>query len=123
MTIEDALFPLYILALPLIVLYFLRDEIFHSWARFILVWAPLSVILTVLNGPYSSIVSPGSEGAARILAGITVMMSLSIFVLKSWDLRRADKGNPLAWWIKWISLVFAFAFSLAISVYVYGLIW
>lgn len=123
MTIEDALFPLYTLAVPLIVLYFLRDEIFRSWVRFNSVWVPLSVILIVLSHPYDNFPFPSSDGISRILGWITVMMSLSIFVLKSWELRRKDQGNPLAWWIKWPSLVAAFALSTILSAYIYGLIW
>lgn len=123
MTIEYALFPLYILAVPLIVLYFLRDEIFRSWVRFILVWAPLSVILTVLSHPYDNFPFPASDGISKILGFIAVTMSLSIFTLKSWELRRKDQGNPLACWVKWPSLLVAFVLSVVLSFYLYGLIW
>lgn len=123
MTVKDALLSLYILAIPAIVACFLRDKIFRSWVRFILVWAPLSFILIVLSGPYSDIIGPGSGGVSKILAGITVMVSFLIFFLKSWELYRIDKGNPLAWWIKWPSLVTAFVLSGVLSVYIYGLFW
>ncbi len=123
MTIEDALFPLYILALPLTALYFLRDEIFRSWVRFILIWAPLSVILTMLSHPYDNFPFPASGGISIILGWIMVTMSLAIFALKSWELHRVDQGNPLAWWVKWAGLVAAFILSVVLSVYTYGLIW
>lgn len=105
-----------------IALYFLRDEIFRSWIKFIAWWLPLGSLLLVI-GLNTSNGFVGPLFPAQFFAFTIISMSGFLFILKSLELRRADQGNPLAWWIKWPSFVAAFALSVIFSAYSYGLIW
>ena len=102
-------------------LYFLRDEIFRSWLKFIAWWLPLGSLLWFVD-------SSGSGGwvdiqmIPRLLTTSTlVLMSFFLILIRNWELDRADGGVTVAWWIKWTMLIVAFTSSF-LSVYVYGLI-
>jgi hypothetical protein len=105
----------------LLLLYFLREEIFRSWLKFVAWWIPVGSLL-VFTGLGSSGI-PGNLFPAQFFAFTIISMSGCLFALKSWELHRIDKGNPPARWVKWPSFLVAFVLSVVLSFYLYGLIW
>ncbi len=117
------LLPLVLGGLPIsIVSYFLRDEIFQSWIKFIAWWVPVGSLLSIvaLNSSGGFI---GNFFPSQVFAFTIIAMSASLFAIKTWELRRASQGNPIKWWIKLPSFVATFTLSLALSYYAYGLFW
>lgn len=104
-----------------VIVYFLRDEIFYSWLKFIAWWLPLGSLMAFITSDDSGII--GNLFSSQFFAFTIISMSGCVFALKSWELHRTDLGNPLAWWIKWPSLVIAFILSIILSAYIYGLFW
>ncbi len=102
-------------------LYFLRDEIFRSWLKFIAWWLPFGSLLVYVGLGLSGI--PGNPFPAQIFAFTIVAMSLFLFAIKTWELRRAEQENPLTWWVKWPVFVVVFVLSVVLSAYIYGLFW
>ena len=118
----DILMPFYVVSIPMFVLFFLRDEIFRSWLKFIAWWLPLGSLLSIIaSGNSSGFI--GNLFPTQFFTFTIVVMSIFLFVIKTWELRRADRGNPLAWWVEWTSLVAAFVLSVILSYYIYGLFW
>lgn len=102
---------------------FLRDEIFRSWLKFIAWWLPIGSILSFIDSQSSGGWINISLFPTQFFAFTILAMSGFLFGLKSWELHREDQGNPLAWWVKWSSLVVAFIISVVLSAYTYGLFW
>ena len=105
-----------------VLMVFSKNEVFLSWIWMLAWWTPSSLYLiwmTKMGGMFS----PGSEGMSRISGEILFLMSLVIFSVKSWELRRNDSGKPLAWWVKWGILVLGFVASVIASIYIYEFVW
>ncbi len=110
--------PLSALLVSLVPLYFLRDEIFRSWLKFIAWWLPLGSVLSIvaLNSSGGFI---GNLFPAQFFAFSIIFMSLFLFAIKTLELHRTDGGMPMQWWVKWPTLILAFAMSLVLSRYAY----
>jgi hypothetical protein len=118
---EDMFLPLFVLTLPILVLFFLRDELFRSWLRFLAWWLPVGYILSYGIG-YSTGYISIELWNTRLTSFVILSFSLLLFVIKTWELRRQEAGTPIAPWLVWTTLVLAFAASL-VPGYIYGLIW
>ncbi len=74
-----------------IILYFLREEVFRSWARFAKWYLSASVVLLVLgsnqHGGYISGGLNDRESMTWFLAGLFFVISLFLIATKSWKLR------------------------------------
>lgn len=76
-------------------LLFIRQEVFHSWKKFAIVYLPVAAILLFIAAGESG----GGIGFARIdgeiiswfLSGIFLFISLLIICIKSWKLRKGDQ--------------------------------
>ncbi|MEK7520288.1 MAG: hypothetical protein AAB581_03555 [Patescibacteria group bacterium] len=77
-----------------IILYFLREEIFHSWARFTKWYLPLAAILIVFVADSRGGLFIGfgggfdREGMVWFTAGLFFIISLILIIYKSLKLRR-----------------------------------
>ena len=79
-------------SLSLSILYFLREEVFHSWLRFMKWYAPIATIAVILSNG-----SHGGWGIGNIFApefvimwsaGLFFLISLFLIAIKSWNLRK-----------------------------------
>jgi hypothetical protein len=104
-----------------IAFYFLRDEIFRSWLKFIAWWLPVGTLLVFAESGGRGSILGVSLFPAQLFALTIVIESLLLFTIKMWELRRADQGNLIAWWVKWSSHITSFVLSVALSYYIYGL--
>ncbi len=105
-----------------LLLLFLRDELFRSWLRFLAWWLPVGYFLSYSLG-YSAGYISFELFNTRLMSFVILSFSPLLFAIKIWELRRIEAGNPIALWLKWASFVFAFALSIVLSGYIYGLIW
>ena len=79
------------LLLVSLTLLFTREEVFHSWKKFVIVYLPIATILLFITAGESG----GGIGLARIdgeiiswfLSGLFLIISLLIIGIKSWRLR------------------------------------
>ncbi|HLC99349.1 MAG TPA: hypothetical protein VJC11_00100 [Patescibacteria group bacterium] len=82
-------FSLFVISL---ILFFLREEVFHSWKKFAIVYLPLAAVILYATAGESG----GGIGVARIdgeiiswfLSGFFLFISILIIGVKSWKLRR-----------------------------------
>lgn len=70
------------------ILLFLREQVFHAWSKFSVIFLPIAIVLIVIaptiNG---TLIGFDKESAALWLAIIFLIVSLLIIVLKSFRLR------------------------------------
>ncbi len=92
---------LFLILLPIslfltsLILLFTREEVFHSWKKFVIGYLPIALILLFLTAGESG----GGIGFAAIdgeiiswwLAGLFLIISLLIIGIKSWKLRDREK--------------------------------
>lgn len=82
-----------------LILFFLHEEVFHSWKKFAIIYLPLAAIILVAAAGESG---GGGIGAARIdgeiiswlLAIVFLTVSIGIIGYKVWQERRQRKEIP-----------------------------
>ncbi len=82
-------FSLFVISL---ILFFLREEVFHSWKKFAIIYLPIAALILFVTAGESG----GGIGLARIdseiiswwLSGLFIFISLIIIAVKSWKLRK-----------------------------------
>lgn len=95
-------------------------RMFFSWMKFAFVWALFSWWFIWINRS-GGMFSPGPYGSAKLTSMVLVFMSLFLFIIKSWEFKNLDNKTPVQLWLKWFLLALAFCFSVAFSVFAYGL--
>ncbi len=113
-------FFLFILISVLIISPF-KNIIFSSWIRLLVFVLPLSMGFIWINRD-GGMLSPGAEGASIISGMFIFLMSLSLILIKSWELKALDHSAPVNPWLKWLLFVLAFVASIALSIFLYGFI-
>jgi hypothetical protein len=90
-TIGEPLFNFSLCALlVLVILHFLRDEVFKFWLKFAYVWIPLSVLIIFTTQTSSNawaVGGPTRETVSWIMGGLFVVTSLILIAYKSYQLR------------------------------------
>lgn len=88
-----SLFSISILAL-LIPLFFVREEILHSWLRFSYWWLSFSAVLFLIAPKYDGSLLPITKEIVSLwMAGLFVFISLVIIIKKSLKLQKTDTSK------------------------------
>ena len=86
--------------IPLIVLYFIPEPVFHAWKKFALVSIPISMVITILSpsqregsifGP--SFFSSDKESTIWMMASLFVLISLILIIRKAIIVHRSKQTN------------------------------
>ena len=80
-----------------IILFFLREQIFHSWLRFAKWYLPIATLLILISSDSGGGLFIGfgggydREGMIWFTSGLFLIISLILIAVKSWKLRKADQ--------------------------------
>lgn len=78
--------PLFIISL---IVYFLRDEIFRAWIRFVYLWIPLSMFAILVAPEYGNAFLPIEKGTvAGFFSLLFIIVSIIIITIKHFLLKR-----------------------------------
>ncbi len=103
--------------------FLLKDAVFYSWLSFLAWWIPLGYLSTfVFKSPERAILRIDFFNA-QLMSLVLLFMSLALIVIKTWELQRAEKKNPINSFLRIVLYVFSSFISVAVAFYVYGLFW
>ena len=82
--------PFFLVAL---IVYFMRDEIFQKWIKFVFVWVPLTLLLTVMTPEFGGqgIITIEKGTMSFIFSALFLLISLIIIIYKTPTLRSLKK--------------------------------
>lgn len=67
-----------------IIAYFLREEVFRAWMKFVYWWIPLTMFMILISPEYGQELMPVEKGTVAVFfSGIFIIVSLIIMIIKS----------------------------------------
>lgn len=60
---------------------FLRDEVFHTWIKFALVWVPLTIFLVLISPEYNPSLLPINEKGFVSFSFSTLFLLISLIII------------------------------------------